>query len=454
MQDQLRKHFFRFTYLLNGRRNMLKLYDRFRKSQYLSRSELEDIQRKKLRKLVEYSYINIRFYKDHFRKMGLHPDDLKFPDDLNRLPIVKKEDIQNQRDLMNSSELQKMKYIQNKTSGSTGMPLKFYQSMNYLDHSDAARLICWYAYPGFDVGTKVATIWGFRPEHRGLRRFVKPRWSWMKGVLNTDAEAITEKKMKDFSREIYRFRPRIIRGFVSSLVKLAEYFDEDYLKTYRPDAIISTAETLFDQDRKTIEDFFGVKVYNSYGSHEVSQMAMECDHHNGLHEISENNYIELLDKNDEPVSTGEKGRIVVTNFNNYAMPFIRYDILDNGSWSDIDECGCGRKSRLIDRIYGRKNENIYTRDGKIYDAMLTMKLFKEAKPYTDIKQFQVIQSDFDTIEILIVPRIKDQRFDGDIMISDLRKQTSDFKNVSYRIVDDVIKTKSGKVNKVISEVGD
>ncbi|MGA1822567.1 MAG: phenylacetate--CoA ligase family protein [Thermoplasmatota archaeon] len=454
MLDFLRMHFFRATYLLNGRRNMLRIYDKFKKSQYLSESELQEIRRKKMKSLISYSYENVRYYRDHFRKIGIHPSDLKFPDDIDKLPVMKKEDIQNMRDLLSSSQLKSMKYIQNNTSGSTGIPLKFYQSSNYLDHSDAGRLLCWYNYPGFEVGTKVATIWGGKTEYNTLRRFVKPRWSRMKGVLNTDAELITQEKMVDYSRRIFEFRPKIIRGFVSSLLKLTDHFDEDYLKTYRPEAIISSAETLTEQNRRTIEEFFGVKVYNSYGCREVSQIAMECGQHQGMHEISENNYIEILDDDFEPVSDGEVGRIVVTNLNNYAMPFIRYDICDIAEWSDVNGCECGRNSRMLESVYGRKNESIYTRDGKIFDAMLIMKLFSETKPYTDIKQFQVIQSDFDSIEILIVPRDRSIPFEGDIMVNDLRKHTDDFRNISFRIVDDVIRTKSGKVNLVISEVGE
>ena len=46
-------------------------------------------------------------------------------------------------------------------------------------------------------------------------------------------------------------------------------------------------------------------------------------------------------KEGEQVVPDERGRIVFTNLDNFAMPVIRYDIKDIGTYTD-ESCPCGR----------------------------------------------------------------------------------------------------------------
>ena len=89
----------------------------------------------------------------------------------------------------------------------------------------------------------------------------------------------------------------------------------------------SAAETLTDEMRDQIERVFGRKLYNFYGSREVSNLAGECK--DGLmHSFAFWNYQELLGEHNRPVKQGEEGKVVVTNLFNYSMPMIRYEIAD------------------------------------------------------------------------------------------------------------------------------
>ena len=104
--------------------------------------------------------------------------------------------------------------------------------------------------------------------------------------------------------------------------------------------------------RADIEEAFGTKVYNFYGSREVSNLAGECK--KGLmHTFDFWNYLEVLDDNNQPVKEGEEGKVVVTNLVNYSMPLIRYEIGDLALRGPA-QCTCG--NNLIHTENGnRKN---------------------------------------------------------------------------------------------------
>jgi phenylacetate-CoA ligase len=94
-------------------------------------------------------------------------------------------------------------------------------------------------------------------------------------------------------------------------------------------------------------------------------------------------YIEVLDlEQDVHVKSGERGRIVVTDLFNEAMPLIRYDtgdigIIDNQTTPPSLKC-----------IEGRKSDVIYNTKGDIVSAFIMTNIVH----YKGLKQMQLIQN--------------------------------------------------------------
>ena len=65
----------------------------------------------------------------------------------------------------------------------------------------------------------------------------------------------------------------------------------------------------------------------------VPPISFECEEHKGYHLCDEDVIVEFLKENEHVVS-GEMGKIIMTNLNNYVMPFIRYNIGDIGTFTD------------------------------------------------------------------------------------------------------------------------
>ncbi|MCX8176489.1 MAG: hypothetical protein N3E48_04585, partial [Candidatus Bathyarchaeota archaeon] len=58
----------------------------------MPRSELRNLQLKKLKKQVVYVYNNSPFYRKRFSEVGVKPEDIKTLDDLQKLPLTTRED--------------------------------------------------------------------------------------------------------------------------------------------------------------------------------------------------------------------------------------------------------------------------------------------------------------------------------------------------------------------------
>lgn len=161
------------------------------------------------------------------------------------------------------------------------------------------------------------------------------------------------------------YRPEVIRGYASSVYMFAKYLKDMGVRSIKPRTILTSAEMLFPQYRTTIEEVFGCKVYDYYGGREIGALAIECEEHNGFHISAENVLMEFIRDNEQV--TDESGSIYVTNFRNYGMPLIRYDIGDIGKPSQ-ESCNCGRGLPIIKTLDGRASQYIaiYDKDkGKI-----------------------------------------------------------------------------------------
>jgi phenylacetate-CoA ligase len=206
--------------------------------------------------------------------------------------------------------------------------------------------------------------------------------------------------MAAFVRQLRRVRPRILFGYASGLHRFAGFVRQHACRDISFDGVISSAEVLLPGVRRFIEETFGCKVLDRYGSKELGGIACECEAQAGLHVSAENNYVEIL-RDGRPCRPGEVGEIVVTNLNNLGMPFIRYHTEDSGAWRSEGRCACGRAAPMLDSVQGRLVDSFRTRDGRtVWGGFAGAGYNDLADPA--IKQFQVIQKSLDLVVVRLV----------------------------------------------------
>jgi phenylacetate-CoA ligase len=369
------------------------------KSQWWPWSKIKALQAEKLPSLLDHAYKTVPFYRQRFEKLGLHPKDVKGVDDLYRLPILTKGDIQKNLTQLVSNRFKQRKKIENHSGGSTGQPTKFYQDSFYKDWEQADMLRC-YRMTGYQLGIRWAFLWGSDYDanaHKGCLASLKDRIIFNLIWVNTfDLTADTLLRALE---QMVRWRPKIIVAYVSSIALLAKLIKDKRISGPEPKAIQTSAEVLTPATRRLIESSFNCPVFDRYGCREMGNVAHECEQHQGLHILAENNLVELVDDKGQPVKPGQPGRIVVTNLNNYTMPFIRYETGDLAEYSE-QNCSCGRGLPLIRSIQGRVTDVITSPSGKLLHGEFFSHLFYKVD---EIIQYRIIQKSRKSLLIQIVP---------------------------------------------------
>ncbi len=425
----------------------LRLLRDLEHSQFFSVEEIRRRQLQKLQRIVAYAYDHSPFYRRRLDEFGYRPGDPFGFADYARLPVLTKKDIRENLAKLRSQEYPAEQLVSNLTGGSTGQPLKFYHDPLRLESRKAAT---WRhnAWAGYRLGDKAAALWGMpRDIPHGRKLKGRLRNCLLDRTLVLDTSAITEEKMREFHREITRYRPRVILAYAGSLNLFAEYLASEGLTPPRLAGLISSAEVLYPEYRRTIERVFDAPVFDRYGCREVSIIASECAEHDGLHINAENLYLEI-----EPppgtADTNAPGEIIITDLENRGMPFLRYRIEDMGRLK-AGSCACGRGLPRLEVAAGRVTDFLVSPSGKLVSgAALTVLLVAQTP---GIAQAQLVQ---ERREEILVRLVRDQQvpFDEQLMRGKVREFIGADVQVTFEYPEEIPRTASGKYPFSISRV--
>lgn len=433
--------------LVTGRHVWDRL-DELNHTQWLNREELLNLQRTKLHKLLTYAGRYVPYYQRLFKESGFMPDEvLEDMSSMHKLPILTKAIIRENFDALQTTEEEHRATMSHLTTGgSTGHPLIFMQDANFRDYvtADIHRHLGW---AGWKFGDLHAYIWGASFEVATSQSLRTQLMDWVLNRFLINAYVLTEETMGAFAEKVRRTKPRILFGYASSLHKFAQFVRDKGINDIVFDGIFSSAEVLYPHQRDYIEETFRCKMFNRYGTRDLGGVACECDAHTGLHASIENNYIEILTAG-QPAALGEVGDLIVTNLNNYGMPFIRYSIEDMGAWSTLEHCPCGRELPLMELVQGRRIDMFKTRDGRAVWGGFASPMFG----IEGVKQFQVVQKSLD----LVVARIvKDQELDQerlDAIVHTVKTALGENVEVQFEFPEEIEILDSGKYRYAISEL--
>lgn len=416
------------------------------KTQWWSHDKIVNLQNKKLRALIKHSYENVPYYRQLFKRNSLHPDDIKSVEDLSKIPLLTKDTFKKMNNQFHSNNNFDSS-IPTSSGGSTGEPVQFFRSKQDYSYAWAAAYRAWH-WAGYDLGERYVTLWCDPVIGSQQQKILKHLKNSISQNISLSAYNINDQTLRDFTRILKKYQPKVIRGYSQVLYLLAIYCEKNNITDIQPESILTTAETLFQHQRKKIENQFGCRVFDGYGGGEAPSAAFECEEHTGYHISAENILIEIV-KGGEPVSSGESGKIIITNLNSFLMPFIRYEMGDIGSLSD-EICTCGRGLPLLKSIEGRINDIIITSDGKFVHSYLFAAIFKDLD---SVNQFQVIQNEIQKISIKIVKNNRFTDTDYNHIISLAQQILGNEMEIYIEIVNDIpILSVSGKRRYVVSTV--
>ncbi|MEP7141327.1 MAG: hypothetical protein ABI707_00595 [Ferruginibacter sp.] len=439
--------------LKNHKKRFTGLYDDYYKNyKQLWNADVNQViafQSKKLELLLIDAITFSDWYKEKASARKITIEDIKRDPvaALKRFPILQKEERRNfTYKLINKNPERAIAHV-GYTSGTSGSP-----SLNLTDKESINA--------GFALWRRFHTSIGlpetiFKNVRFSGKIFVEPScrkppfwvYNFVGKQLLMSSYHLSDKYMNSYVEKLNRFRPLFLDGHASALYIISDYIKRAGLTlTFTPIAIATTSETLYDYQRKMIEESFKCKVFNQYASSEGGPFITECKN-GSLHINLDSGFFEFYRRDGTEAKPGDTAELVVTSLKTYKIPLIRYAIKDLVELpADAQECGCGCKMPMVQKIVGREDDLLWTKDRGYIGRMDTA--FKGLK---HVLKTQIIQKSADLIEIYC---IVDKNYTEEIekiFLGNLRERLGISINIKFYYVDNISLGKNGKFDAVKRE---
>ena len=344
-----------------------------------------------LQSLARHAYLHTGLYHDLWDKNGIGPSQLKHLSDLQRFPVINKKTFLNAPVESYIGLIKQQFYIWRYTSGTGGQPFPF-TSINGI-HSPYAnflryRFLYWERIQPSIIQKKMPMV---RISSAEIKRI-----TYQANIDIPLTEFLTNPKK--IIKELVHLQPIVIESYPSVLVEIAQAAIEfSQFQKLGIQYAISYGENLKSWQRKFIEDTLECEVIDRYGIAETGVIATECRYHDSFHLNTESFILEIVDTNGASLPSGKTGRIIITDLRNYVMPFIRYDIGDQGRFLP-GHCPCGLEGeRFV--VNGREGVFLALGSAKVHHLEFdkVMDSFSGA-----IIQYQVAKIDEHAVTLFII----------------------------------------------------
>ncbi|MFA5055882.1 MAG: DVU_1553 family AMP-dependent CoA ligase [Dehalococcoidia bacterium] len=312
----------------------------------LPRQAIESYQLARLRKTVALAKERSAFYRSQLA--GIDPDGIVNFTHFAELPFTNPQDIRaNPYGLLCTPQTEIERIVSLQSSGTTGEPKRFYftkedqeLTIDFFDYgmrnlvgpSDRIMILLPWELPG-SVGDllKIAlTRMGAHPIPYGP-------------VYNAADAIDVALKQKATS----------MVGIPTHVLRMARNRSGGRLKGLMKSVLLTT-DHVPDSISRAVEDAWGCKVFNHYGTTEMGLGGgVQCAARSCYHMREADLYFEIIDPGTgRPLPEGETGEIVFTTLTRQGMPLIRYRIGDLSRFVP-GTCPCGSTLRQMDIVRGR-----------------------------------------------------------------------------------------------------
>lgn len=376
---------------------MLAMHYQLEQSQWWSPQEILQQQFRQLARVLAHAYETVPFYRDRFQKAGLkftHQAHIT-PDIFTQIPLLGRSDIQLYGESLLSRQVPSHhgKLIERQTSGSTGKPVRtigtgltqfFWSAFTLRDHLWHKR----------DLTGKLASV------RTTVKDSIVQGWGLSTDMVFNTGQCAMMNIRADISTQakwLEEQNPDYLLSHPSNIYALAQRCKDTGIKLPNLKEVRTLGEIVTPDLRTICREVWGVKIADIYSAQEVGYIALQCPDHEHYHIQSENVLVEILNEQDRNCAPGEIGRVVITPLHNFAMPLIRYEILDYAERGSL--CQCGRGLPVLKRIMGRQRNLVTLPGGKQHWPSFPAETWASIAP---IRQIQLVQKEIDFIVARVV----------------------------------------------------
>ena len=399
---------------------------------YEQKCEFRD---KRLQKMIRYCYQSVPYYRKIFDEYGINPDTINSLDDLKVLPFLTKNMVKDNFEDLISNDFDKNRMIKRSTSGTTGSGLTFYTTDKAI-HEQFATF--WRARNniGIEFEEYNATFGGQNVVP--LEQNKPPFWRYNipGNQVYFSVFHLHEKNIESYISELGKKKIKWIHSYPSSISLIAKYMIENDIELKHKIRYITTgSENLMDTQKDMIYNAFGVVPYQHYGQAEnVAIFSEDLDHKILVDE--DFSAVEFIYDSELQIY-----KVVGTSLNNYAMPFIRYEIGDVADYTETSE---GRRINFID---GRSDDYIILSNGTKVGRLAHV-----LNGVSNISESQIVQKRIGEINIRVVKGRDYNIEDEKQLIKNMQTKIGEAEKINIEYVNVIPKTKNGKLRFVISEI--
>lgn len=429
---------------------LLRLLPRFRQAyralpllesrERWSRAEIETFQLERLNQVWRHATVHVPYYRQ-LAKAGLPPRFASLAEFKAVVPVLPKSVVRNQpREFL--SEQAGPGYW-DRTSGSTGTPLRVYWS--HEAHREVLRgKYRFQAGWGLDIFSPCVFVWGrgkaFTPGLAGraarLRQAVEDK---LRNRLRLSAYDLGRDQLQGHLRRMTAFRPTWIYGFSRAVHLLALEAGMAGFSCPSLACVVLTSETASPHLVSAVETGFGVAAAIEYGSVECGLIAYQ-DRGRLLRVCEDAVLLETCPRRD--------GRfdILVTVLHNPSFPLLRYSLADaSGAPLEFPTQGFA----ILRGLLGRSNDLIVSRSGRrIHSSRFEAVFEYEMKT---VRRFRLHQETDGALSVAVELEDPSAPLDA-VWLERKLQELTEGHPVRLRVVEAIPLSVAGKHNPVTSDL--
>lgn len=406
-----------------------------------TRSAIETFQLERLNKVWEAARIHVPYYRALADQRSLPSKFCALDQFRHSVPRLSKASVREANPALLTNSPGKGHW--QRTSGSTGTPLKTYRDTE--GHQESLRAkYRFHQVWGLGIADPMAWLWSSDAvSSTGLRGQVQSAKQmgidYLRNRLRLPASRLRKTDLQTHLRRIQAFKPSGFYGYSRATHLLAREASTSRLNIDGLSVVILTGEAASDAIIETVSHALNAPVAMEYGCVEFGYIA--GTYPDGTLRVRED--VVLLE-----TSPREDGRydLLLTTLNNPSFPLLRYEVGDVTDQPLImPESGFA----ILPEVSGRDDDLILTRSGGVIDATTIDSIF-ESEHFKTVRRYRIHQSVEGDLTVHIEPIDRNTLPERQAIRQRIGGLIDGF-DVDVRIVEQIAQTDAGKHRVVTSD---
>ena len=338
----------------------------------MPRKQIEELQLKRLKWLVQYCSDNIPFYNKRLSDAGVTAEKIKTLSDIQYIPYTTKEDIRDTYPFGLFGQPLKNIVRIHASSGTTGKPTVVGYTKQDIDNwSDCMARLCAAAGATDEDIVQIAFGYGLFTGALGLHYGLEK----LGATVVPTSSGNTEKQimlMQDFKTSALVSTPSYAQ-YIGEVAREMGVIDNLHLRLG-----LLGSEGCTEEMRTQIEKSLNLFATDNYGMSELMGPGVsgECHLRCGMH-INEDHFLAeiISSKTLEVLPRGEVGELVITTLTKEGIPMLRYRTKDITK-IDYEPCKCGRTFARMAKVMGRSDDMLKIRGVNVFPSQIESVLMK------------------------------------------------------------------------------